>query len=138
MKEKNIITDATMTILECREKIRVLVEKYGEESEGGKDIYLKEDVPILPNIFGYPRPLKVQRLRTYCDNVFLADRAMDYVIGILEDEQNPGHELLIYQNERFRLLNGPGASEVGACEEVDPYDIEIIYNVALESVGEKH
>lgn len=138
MNEKNIITDATMTILECREKIRFLVEKYGEESEGGKDIYLKEDVPILPHIFGYPRPLKVQRLRTYCDNVFLADRAMDYVIGILEDEQNPVHELLIYQNERFRRLNGPGASEVGACEEVDPYDIEIIYNVALESVGKKH
>jgi hypothetical protein len=126
----------SLTILENAAILKELVEKYGVESEGGKNLDLCEDAMLLPTIFDEPTQLIVQRLRVFGDFIFLTDKEDNFIINLEEDDENPGHELLIYENILFRKTYGPGYSEVGECEDVDPYDIQIIVNIAKQTVGE--
>ena len=118
-------------ILESAARLRELAEQFGEESEGGKNLDLCEEVEIYPTIFFDPELLVISRVRVYCDQLFLTDKDYTFIIVISEDEDNPGQPELIYEN---LLIRGPGCSEVGECEDVDPYDIQYILDVAEEAV----
>ncbi len=64
----------SLTILENAAILKELVEKYGVESEGGKNLDLCEDAMLLPTIFDEPTQLIVQRLRVFGDFFFLQIR----------------------------------------------------------------
>lgn len=119
-----------MPILESAAKLKDLVEGYGVDSEGGKNLDLSESAHILTYVFDEPMHLYVTRVRTFDGTVFLTDEEYSFFIDLLEDEQNPGKPLLLYENELFRRVNGPGCSEVGECLDTDPFDIEKVLFIA--------
>lgn len=124
-----------MPILESAAKLKDLVEEYGVESEGGKNLDLRESAHILTYVFGEEMHLYVTRVRTFDGTVFLTDGEYNFFIDLLEDGQNPGQPLLIYENEQFRRINGPGFSEVGECEDTDPFDIEKVLYIAQVTIN---
>lgn len=126
-----------MPILESAAKLKDLVEEHGVESEGGKNLDLCESAHILTFVFGEEMHLYVTRVRTFDGTVFFTDGDYNFFIDLLEDEQNPGRPLLIYENEQFRRINGPGFSEVGECEDTDPFDIEKVLYIAQVTINKK-
>ena len=127
-----------MTILEIADKLRELTEKYGVDSEGGKDLDLRESITVYPTIFGELEQLIVTRIRTFVGQVFLTDKDLSYVISLGEDDFIPGKPMLIYENILFRELNGPGCSEVGECEDLTEEDLQPVLDVALETVTQNN
>lgn len=120
-----------LTVLEIASKLKEITEQFGEESEGGKNLDLCETVFLFPTIFFDTCMLAVERVRTFGSYVFLTDKDYSFIVGISEDEENPGEPLLIYEN---LLLRGPGCSEVGKCEGIDSYDMEFILEIVMETI----
>ena len=120
-----------LSILEIVARLKELSERYGEESEGGKDLDLCRELDLFVTIFWSMRKLSVSRVRVFRSNLFLTDKDSSFIINLTEDEDNPGELLTIYENLQLR---GPGCSEVGECEDLDSSDLLDVLDVVMDTI----
>ncbi len=120
-----------LSILEIVARLKELSERYGEESEGGKDLDLCRELDLFVTIFWSMRKLSVSRVRVFRSNLFLTDKDSSFIINLTEDEDNPGELLAIYENLQLR---GPGCSEVGECEDLDSSDLLDVLDVVMDTI----
>ena len=120
-----------LSILEIVAWLKELSERYGEESEGGKDLDLCRELDLFVTIFWSMRKLSVSRVRVFRSNLFLTDKDSSFIINLTEDEDNPGELLAIYENLQLR---GPGCSEVGECEDLDSSDLLDVLDVVMDTI----
>lgn len=120
-----------LSILEIVARLKELSERYGEESEGGKDLDLYRELDLFVTIFWSMRKLSVSRVRVFRSNLFLTDKDSSFIINLTEDEDNPGELLAIYENLQLR---GPGCSEVGECEDLDSSDLLDVLDVVMDTI----
>lgn len=120
-----------LSILEIVARLKELSERYGEESEGGKDLDLCRELDLFVTIFWSMRKLSVSRVRVFRSNLFLTDKDSSFIINLTEDEDNPGELLAIYENLQLR---GPGCSVVGECEDLDSSDLLDVLDVVMDTI----
>lgn len=120
-----------LSILEIVARLKELSERYGEESEGGKDLDLCSELDLFVTIFWSMRKLSVSRVRVFRSNLFLTDKDSSFIINLTEDEDNPGELLAIYENLQLR---GPGCSVVGECEDLDSSDLLDVLDVVMDTI----
>ena len=120
-----------LSILEIVARLKELSERYGEESEGGKDLDLCRELDLFVTIFWSMRKLSVSRVRVFRSNLFLTDKDSSFIINLTEDEDNPGELLAIYEDLQLR---GPGCSVVGECEDLDSSDLLDVSDVVMDTI----
>ncbi len=120
-----------LSILEIVARLKELSERYGEESEGGKDLDLCRELDLFVTIFWSMRKLSVSRVRVFRSNLFLTDKDSSFIINLTEDEDNPGELLAIYENLQLR---GPGCSVVGECEDLDSSDLLDVLDIVMDTI----
>lgn len=120
-----------LSILEIVARLKELSERYGEESEGGKDLDLCRELDLFVTIFWSMRILSVSRVRVFRSNLFLTDKDSSFIINLTEDEDNPGELLAIYEDLQLR---GPGCSVVGECEDLDSSDLLDVLDVVMDTI----
>lgn len=120
-----------LSILEIVARLKELSERYGEESEGGKDLDLCRELDLFVTIFWSMRKLSVSRVRVFRSNLFLTDKDSSFIINLTEDEDNPGELLAIYEDLQLR---GPGCSVVGECEDLDSSDLLDVLDVVMDTI----
>ena len=120
-----------LSILEIVARLKELSERYGEESEGGKDLDLCRELDLFVTIFWSMRKLSVSRVRVFRSNLFLTDKGSSFIINLTEDEDNPGELLAIYEDLQLR---GPGCSVVGECEDLDSSDLLDVLDVVMDTI----
>ena len=120
-----------LSILEIVARLKELSKRYGEESEGGKDLDLCRELDLFVTIFWSMRKLSVSRVRVFRSNLFLTDKDSSFIINLTEDEDNPGELLAIYEDLQLR---GPGCSVVGECEDLDSSDLLDVLDVVMDTI----
>lgn len=122
-----------LTIHEIATKMKELAEQYGEEAECGMNLNLCETVILYSTIFFDMRRLLIDKVGVIDGEVFLTDKRGSFIITMY-DEENLGEMQFIYEN---LLVNGPGCSEVGECEDVDSEDLDSVLKIVLKTIKQR-